>query len=122
MFYFIICEFHNLRFGYLSHFAAYTRHCLIFNHIVRLDNCDILQVFQSTRINKCYMLIGVPTLLPGQPRRHLLTTGWSIFLSSKRLVAGDAFIFLRYKIYYRPCFFYYLSSMMDFVVMVDFLG
>ncbi|XP_074583722.1 auxin response factor 9-like isoform X2 [Curcuma longa] len=31
----------------------------------------------------------------GQPRRHLLTTGWSIFLSSKRLVAGDAFIFLR---------------------------
>ncbi|XP_008786460.2 auxin response factor 7-like isoform X2 [Phoenix dactylifera] len=31
----------------------------------------------------------------GQPRRHLLTTGWSIFVSSKRLVAGDAFIFLR---------------------------
>ncbi|KAG6516604.1 hypothetical protein ZIOFF_027073 [Zingiber officinale] len=31
----------------------------------------------------------------GQPRRHLLTTGWSVFLSSKRLVAGDAFIFLR---------------------------
>ncbi|OVA01070.1 AUX/IAA protein [Macleaya cordata] len=31
----------------------------------------------------------------GQPRRHLLTTGWSVFVSSKRLVAGDAFIFLR---------------------------
>ncbi|KAI0494314.1 hypothetical protein KFK09_024446 [Dendrobium nobile] len=31
----------------------------------------------------------------GQPRRHLLTTGWSIFVSSKRLVAGDAFIFIR---------------------------
>ncbi|GAB4847441.1 Arf GTPase arf1 [Ancistrocladus abbreviatus] len=31
----------------------------------------------------------------GQPRRHLLTTGWSIFVSSKKLVAGDAFIFLR---------------------------
>ncbi|XP_006855394.2 auxin response factor 2 isoform X2 [Amborella trichopoda] len=31
----------------------------------------------------------------GQPRRHLLTTGWSGFVSSKRLVAGDAFIFLR---------------------------
>ncbi|CAA6660184.1 unnamed protein product [Spirodela intermedia] len=31
----------------------------------------------------------------GQPRRHLLTTGWSAFVSSKRLVAGDAFIFLR---------------------------
>ncbi|XP_074589395.1 auxin response factor 7-like [Curcuma longa] len=31
----------------------------------------------------------------GQPKRHLLTSGWSVFVSSKRLVAGDAFIFLR---------------------------
>ncbi|XP_008807236.2 auxin response factor 11-like isoform X2 [Phoenix dactylifera] len=31
----------------------------------------------------------------GQPRRHLLTTGWSTFVTSKRLVAGDAFIFMR---------------------------
>ncbi|XP_075480731.1 auxin response factor 2A-like [Primulina tabacum] len=31
----------------------------------------------------------------GQPRRHLLQSGWSLFVSSKRLVAGDAFIFLR---------------------------
>ncbi|GAV91793.1 AUX_IAA domain-containing protein/B3 domain-containing protein/Auxin_resp domain-containing protein [Cephalotus follicularis] len=31
----------------------------------------------------------------GQPRRHLLTTGWSTFVSSKRLVAGDTFVFLR---------------------------
>ncbi|KAG6476667.1 hypothetical protein ZIOFF_065912 [Zingiber officinale] len=31
----------------------------------------------------------------GQPKRHLLTTGWSVFVGSKRLVAGDAFIFLR---------------------------
>ncbi|KAF8413336.1 hypothetical protein HHK36_001315 [Tetracentron sinense] len=31
----------------------------------------------------------------GQPRRHLLTTGWSTFVTSKRLIAGDAFIFLR---------------------------
>ncbi|CAI9764885.1 unnamed protein product [Fraxinus pennsylvanica] len=31
----------------------------------------------------------------GQPRRHLLTTGWSMFVTSKRLVAGDAFVFLR---------------------------
>ncbi|ESR44698.1 hypothetical protein CICLE_v10003317mg, partial [Citrus x clementina] len=30
-----------------------------------------------------------------QPRRHLLTIGWSVFVSSKKLVAGDAFIFLR---------------------------
>ncbi|XP_056170339.1 auxin response factor 2 isoform X1 [Syzygium oleosum] len=31
----------------------------------------------------------------GQPKRHLLQSGWSVFVSSKRLVAGDAFIFLR---------------------------
>ncbi|KAE9610174.1 hypothetical protein Lal_00006387 [Lupinus albus] len=31
----------------------------------------------------------------GQPCRHLLQSGWSVFVSSKRLVAGDAFIFLR---------------------------
>nr|ARR29288.1 auxin response factor 2 [Cyrtomium guizhouense] len=31
----------------------------------------------------------------GHPRRHLLTTGWSVFVSNKRLVAGDAVIFLR---------------------------
>ncbi|KAK1424751.1 hypothetical protein QVD17_20089 [Tagetes erecta] len=31
----------------------------------------------------------------GQPRRHLLTTGWSGFVNSKKLVAGDAVLFLR---------------------------
>ncbi|KAG2702839.1 hypothetical protein I3843_06G102700 [Carya illinoinensis] len=31
----------------------------------------------------------------GQPRRHLLQSGWSLFVSSKKLAAGDAFIFLR---------------------------
>ncbi|XP_042050962.1 auxin response factor 19-like isoform X1 [Salvia splendens] len=31
----------------------------------------------------------------GQPKRHLLTTGWSVFVSSKRLVTGDAVLFIR---------------------------
>ncbi|URD95806.1 auxin response factor [Musa troglodytarum] len=31
----------------------------------------------------------------GQPRRHLLTTGWSTFVASKKLVAGDALILMR---------------------------
>ncbi|KAF1899264.1 hypothetical protein Lal_00019390 [Lupinus albus] len=31
----------------------------------------------------------------GQPRRHLLTTGWSVFVSRKNLVSGDAVLFLR---------------------------
>ncbi|KAG1359492.1 hypothetical protein COCNU_08G009380 [Cocos nucifera] len=30
----------------------------------------------------------------GQPKRHLLTTGWSVFISAKRLVAGDAVLFI----------------------------
>lgn len=31
----------------------------------------------------------------GQPKRHLLTTGWSVFVSSKRLIAGDSVLFIR---------------------------
>ncbi|XP_076939468.1 auxin response factor 5-like [Bidens hawaiensis] len=31
----------------------------------------------------------------GQPKRHLLTTGWSHFVSGKRLVAGDSVLFVR---------------------------
>ncbi|XP_023534375.1 auxin response factor 4-like isoform X1 [Cucurbita pepo subsp. pepo] len=31
----------------------------------------------------------------GQPRRHLLTTGWSLFVSQKNLISGDAVLFLR---------------------------
>ncbi|MCO5565040.1 hypothetical protein L7F22_018710 [Adiantum nelumboides] len=31
----------------------------------------------------------------GQPKRHLLTTGWSVFVSAKRLVAGDSVLFIR---------------------------
>ncbi|KAJ7286633.1 hypothetical protein O6H91_Y021700 [Diphasiastrum complanatum] len=31
----------------------------------------------------------------GQPRRHLLTTGWSVFVSAKRLQAGDTVLFMR---------------------------
>jgi len=33
----------------------------------------------------------------GQPKRHLLTTGWSLFVSGKRLFAGDSVIFVRYS-------------------------
>ncbi|GAB2291562.1 Auxin response factor 19 [Dionaea muscipula] len=31
----------------------------------------------------------------GQPKRHLLTTGWSVFVSNKRLFAGDSVLFIR---------------------------
>uniref|UniRef100_F6HFY5 Auxin response factor n=1 Tax=Vitis vinifera TaxID=29760 RepID=F6HFY5_VITVI len=32
--------------------------------------------------------------IQGQPKRHLLTTGWSVFVSAKRLVAGDSVLFI----------------------------
>lgn len=35
-------------------------------------------------------------IISGQPKRHLLTTGWSIFVSAKRLVAGDSVLFIWY--------------------------
>ncbi|XP_027356987.1 auxin response factor 5-like [Abrus precatorius] len=31
----------------------------------------------------------------GHPKRHLLTTGWSLFVGSKRLKAGDSVLFIR---------------------------
>ncbi|XP_057472490.1 auxin response factor 24-like [Actinidia eriantha] len=31
----------------------------------------------------------------GQPKRHLLTSGWSAFVGAKKVVAGDACLFLR---------------------------
>ncbi|KAF8660332.1 hypothetical protein HU200_057909 [Digitaria exilis] len=31
----------------------------------------------------------------GQPKRHLLTTGWSHFVGAKRLKAGDSIVFIR---------------------------
>ncbi|PWA59071.1 auxin response factor 19 [Artemisia annua] len=31
----------------------------------------------------------------GQPKRHLLTTGWSLFVGGKRLSAGDSVLFIR---------------------------
>ncbi|KAJ6847445.1 auxin response factor 17-like [Iris pallida] len=33
----------------------------------------------------------------GTPRRHLLTTGWSRFVNSKKLIAGDSVIFMKKK-------------------------
>ncbi|XP_076945344.1 auxin response factor 19-like [Bidens hawaiensis] len=36
-----------------------------------------------------------PHIYRGQPKRHLLTTGWSLFVSGKKLFAGDAVLFIR---------------------------
>ncbi|EMS49956.1 Auxin response factor 11 [Triticum urartu] len=34
----------------------------------------------------------------GQPKRHLLTTGWSLFVGAKRLKAGDSVLFIRFPL------------------------
>ncbi|KAJ0098883.1 hypothetical protein Patl1_21003 [Pistacia atlantica] len=41
----------------------------------------------------CKLTCLVPCIA-GQPKRHLLTTGWSVFVSAKRLVAGDSVLFI----------------------------
>ncbi|KAK8936265.1 Auxin response factor 6 [Platanthera zijinensis] len=38
--------------------------------------------------------IGDINVVESQPKRHLLTTGWSVFVSAKRLVAGDSVLFI----------------------------
>jgi len=43
-------------------------------------------------------------IIPGQPKRHLLTTGWSVFVSAKRLVAGDSVLFIWYL--FHLCYFF----------------
>ncbi|KAJ6393232.1 hypothetical protein OIU77_022663 [Salix suchowensis] len=62
----------------------------------------------------------------GQPKRHLLQSGWSLFVSAKKLVAGDAFIFLRgdterascrgsmFTVYYKP-----RNSPAEFIIPID---
>lgn len=37
------------------------------------------------------------TINIGQPKRHLLTSGWSTFVTSKKLFAGDACVFVRFS-------------------------
>ena len=59
-------------------------------------------------------------LFSGQPRRHLLTTGWSVFVSAKKLVAGDAFIFLRY-FYINSCLCFFLCNQQLKVVVSLFI-
>lgn len=44
----------------------------------------------------------------GQPKRHLLTTGWSVFVSAKRLVAGDSVIFIWSALILVACYHFFL--------------
>lgn len=56
-------------------------------------------------------------LFTGQPKRHLLTTGWSVFVSAKRLVAGDSVLFIWFVPLFQCCttiFFFWFSRIYSF--------
>lgn len=63
----------------------------IFIEVTLLEFCSAVQLFEKKKWK------NIIFNFTGQPRRHLLTTGWSIFVSQKNLVSGDAVLFLRYK-------------------------
>lgn len=67
-----------------------------FRHIYRGD------VPTKFAIPRSQLLLIVYTVFliswTGQPRRHLLTTGWSAFVNKKKLVSGDAVLFVRYHV------------------------
>lgn len=68
-----------------------------FRHIYR----GIIILHASTlsleKVRFCsFSSFSIPAYL-GQPKRHLLTTGWSMFVGAKRLRAGDAVLFIRYS-------------------------
>lgn len=66
----------------------------------------------------CFLLI-----ISGQPKRHLLTTGWSVFVSAKRLVAGDSVLFIWYLFHFILFYFFSpLDSANCFFIFYNLLG
>lgn len=46
----------------------------------------------------------------GRPKRHMLTHGWSKFVSAKKLVEGDTVIYLRFFFFHFPCIKVYIKT------------
>ncbi|KAG4936766.1 hypothetical protein JHK85_051685 [Glycine max] len=53
----------------------------------------------------------------GKPRWHLLTTGWSIFVSQKNLVSGDAVLFFRCDDYFQHHILGEVTSLLGFQIL-----
>lgn len=73
--------------SHISRYVTFASHLEIRipAHCVRMfKNCSL-----STGLHSFVLLNA------GQPKRHLLTTGWSLFVSGKRLLAGDSVLFIR---------------------------
>ena len=68
---------------------------IFFNFIILLVTCTHNKPILL--FHKHIVSYFIKSFLPssGQPKRHLLTTGWSLFVSGKRLLAGDSVLFIR---------------------------
>lgn len=69
-----------------------------FRHIYRGKHLPFILAYHKNMQKYHIFLIFVLCIRAylGQPKRHLLTTGWSMFVGAKRLRAGDAVLFIRY--------------------------
>lgn len=68
----------------------------MFGHFAIFTEVKLIQTLSyafSRQLSRVFSTCYVCNL--GQPKRHLLTTGWSLFVSGKRLFAGDSVLFIR---------------------------
>lgn len=61
------------------------------------------------------------TINLGQPKRHLLTSGWSTFVTSKKLAAGDECIFLRFSLSLHSLPPFNSAFVLDFLIIANIL-
>ncbi|MBA0565475.1 hypothetical protein Golob_010348, partial [Gossypium lobatum] len=61
-----------------------------FRHIFRVVENGFFQFIMRAEEVRVIVIYSIDS----QPKRHLLTTGWSVFVSAKRLVAGDSVLFI----------------------------
>lgn len=69
-----------------------------FDIFIEVLNSFLMLIMTRKYQVECQLIVCVCILFlmnTGQPRRHLLTTGWSAFVNKKKLVSGDAVLFLR---------------------------
>jgi hypothetical protein len=59
--------------------------------VTSVSSVSVFSILEAMKSSDRYLFCA----FAGQPRRHLLTTGWSVFVSAKRLQAGDSVLFIR---------------------------
>ncbi|XP_010250613.1 PREDICTED: auxin response factor 8 isoform X2 [Nelumbo nucifera] len=67
--------------------------------VVLLRKCSLHLISHSSHqlknsLQEISMMLNGNLGISSEPKRHLLTTGWSVFVSAKRLVAGDSVLFI----------------------------